>query len=260
MSNPAQPSFVWQLYHYDLEPNASFFAVLHAAEPIHVQHNEATGELQIVNNTLNAIQGVVHVAVYAPDGSRLSTNDVDVDVPADSVAGFGQTLPQTEASGLRFIDLQLVDPAGKSLSRNFYWLGSPDHPNDLTAMDIMPRVNLVASTTTAVQGGETRVTVTLKNPTAQLALMAHLQLRRRKSNDRVLPAFYTDNYISLAPEQSATIVITCSTADLHGDRPLVTLDGWNVGLAPGSSLQENVDADVAHWPFTGLPYAQPEAH
>ena len=27
MSNPAQPSFVWQLYSYDLEPNSSLFAV-----------------------------------------------------------------------------------------------------------------------------------------------------------------------------------------------------------------------------------------
>ena len=27
MSHPAQPSFVWQLYHYDLEPNAALFAV-----------------------------------------------------------------------------------------------------------------------------------------------------------------------------------------------------------------------------------------
>jgi len=27
MSHPAQPSFVWQLYHYDLEPNSSLFAV-----------------------------------------------------------------------------------------------------------------------------------------------------------------------------------------------------------------------------------------
>ena len=25
MSHPAQPSFVWQLYHYDLEPNSSLF-------------------------------------------------------------------------------------------------------------------------------------------------------------------------------------------------------------------------------------------
>ncbi len=34
MSNPAQPSFVWQLYHYDLEPNASLFAVMHASEMV----------------------------------------------------------------------------------------------------------------------------------------------------------------------------------------------------------------------------------
>jgi hypothetical protein len=32
MSNPAQPSFVWQLYHYDLEANSSLFAVKKAGE------------------------------------------------------------------------------------------------------------------------------------------------------------------------------------------------------------------------------------
>ena len=31
MSDPAQPSFVWQIYHYDLEPMSSFFAVMHAS-------------------------------------------------------------------------------------------------------------------------------------------------------------------------------------------------------------------------------------
>jgi len=41
MSNPAQPSFVWQIYHYDLEPNASLFAVMHAGELVHIQFNEA---------------------------------------------------------------------------------------------------------------------------------------------------------------------------------------------------------------------------
>ena len=50
MSNPAQPSFVWQIYHYDLEPNASLYAVKKAAEMVHVQFNEATGELQVINN------------------------------------------------------------------------------------------------------------------------------------------------------------------------------------------------------------------
>ncbi len=43
MSNPAQPSFVWQLYHYDLEPNASLFAVKKAGEMVHIQLNESDG-------------------------------------------------------------------------------------------------------------------------------------------------------------------------------------------------------------------------
>ena len=34
MSHPAQPSFVWQLYHHDLEPNASLFAVKKACEMV----------------------------------------------------------------------------------------------------------------------------------------------------------------------------------------------------------------------------------
>ena len=30
--------------------------------------------------------------------------------------------------------------------------------------------------------------------------MAHLQLRRQKSGERVLPVYYSDNYVSLAAE------------------------------------------------------------
>ena len=55
MSNPAQPSFVWQLYHYDLEPNASLFAVKSASELVHIQMNEANGTLQVINNLPTAI-------------------------------------------------------------------------------------------------------------------------------------------------------------------------------------------------------------
>jgi hypothetical protein len=41
---------VWQLYHYDLEPNSSLFAVMSAGEMVHIQFNEANGELQVINN------------------------------------------------------------------------------------------------------------------------------------------------------------------------------------------------------------------
>jgi hypothetical protein len=99
--------------------------------------------------------------------------------------------------------------------------------------------------------------VTLKNPGNSLALMAHLQLRRKTSGDRVLPVFYSDNYIWLAPGESRTITIDAALADLKGDVPLIVLDGWNIDVTPVTNadcaLAPNVDAQVSHWPATGLP-------
>ena len=50
MSNPAQPSFVWQIYHYDLEPMSSYFAVMHASEigahPVQRSHGQCAGHQQ----------------------------------------------------------------------------------------------------------------------------------------------------------------------------------------------------------------------
>jgi beta-mannosidase len=87
--------------------------------------------------------------------------------------------------------------------------------------------------------------------------MAHLQLRRKSSGDRVLPVFYSDNYISLAPGESRTVTIDAALADLKGDTPLVVVDGWNIDVTPvtnaDSAIALNVDAQVSHWPATGLP-------
>jgi hypothetical protein len=70
MSDPAQPSFVWQLYHYDLEPNASLFAVMHASEMVHIQLNEANGQVQVINNKPEPVtDAVARVDVYNLDGT-----------------------------------------------------------------------------------------------------------------------------------------------------------------------------------------------
>jgi hypothetical protein len=254
MSHPAQPSFVWQLYHYDLEPNSSLFAVKSAAEHIHVQWNEANDDLEVINNTPNALTGKVYVAIYALDGTRLSTKDVAVNAAASNITSLGAvTFPDTPTP-IHFVQLELTDATGKSLSKNFYWRASANR-DDLSAMDAMPAVDL-AATATAAPGA---VTVTLKNPTTHIALMAHLQLRDAKTNDRILPVFYSDNYISLTPGESRTVTISFDPANLHGNQPLITLDGWNIGVAAahtaGIAVKENVDAQVNHWPVTGLPFA-----
>ena len=88
--------------------------------------------------------------------------------------------------------------------------------------------------------------------------MAHVQLRR-KSGERVLPVFYSDNYVSLVPGESKTIDIDAAERDFHGESALIVVDGWNVTVAPASfpvaSIKPNLDAQPDHWPATGLPFA-----
>ncbi len=261
MSHPAQPSFVWQLYHYDLEPNASLFAVKSAAELVHIQMNEADNTLQVINNLPHAVAGATaHAQILDLQGKSTSEHDYPVIAPADAATTVGEVTPSDAYPGVYFVRLELRDSAGKILSRNLYWKASPAHGEDLSPLNTLPVVRLTGQVTRHDANGRVLLDVTLSNPAMTMALMAHLQLRRKSTGERVLPVFASDNYISLAPGESRTVTLDAAAEDLKGDTPLVTLDGWNVDIAPAETaayaLAPNKDAEVSHWPVTGLPMIQ----
>ena len=259
MSNPAQPSFVWQLYHYDLEPNASLFGVMHASEMQHIQFNQADGTLQVINNLPTPLNNAVaHVSIYHLDGSVARTYDVRVDAPASLATTLGPVEFPDNLTSTHFLKLDLVDAQGKLVSSNFYWRGEPGYPDVLADLNEMPEVALEARAETKDADGNRLITVTLHNPTTHIALMAHLQLRRQRSGERVLPVYYSDNYVSLVPDETRTITIEAAQKDFNGEDPLVVFDGWNVTVAPGSSngvsFAPNLEAQPDHSPDTGLPF------
>ena len=265
MSNPAQPSFVWQLYHHDLEPNSSLFAVKKSGEMVHIQLNEQTGEVLVINNQPAGIAGATaHLAVYNIDGSKAYDHDYSVTGPAGTAINLGSFEGMGERpanlSRVHFVQLELRGADGKLLSDNFYWRALPDRPDDLTMLDTLKTVTLQANAARHEAEGKVQITVTLHNSGPQVALMAHVQLRHGKPGEanaeRVLPVFYSDNYVSLVPGASRTINIEADAADLKGEAPLITVDGWNVGVsATGSQIpvEQNTNAQVEHWPVTGLP-------
>jgi hypothetical protein len=259
MSDPAQPSFVWQIYHYDLEPNASLFAVKSAGEMVHIQFNEATGDLQVINNLPEAVTGAMaHVTLYNLDGSVASQHDLPVTAPPDVATNLGAVEFPAALSAVHFLKLELRDAQGKPLSSNFYWLGQPEHPDDLTDLNKLPMVTLDAKAESKDADGKRLVTVILHNPTNGMAVMAHVQLRRQKSGERVLPVYYSDNYISLVPNETRTITIEATLSAFNGEDALVMLDGWNTTVAPASfkgvAVAPNLDAQPDRSPVTGLPF------
>jgi hypothetical protein len=259
MSNPAQPSFVWQLYHYDLEPNASLFAVKSASELVHIQMDEDDFHLRVINNLPTPLSGdTAHVAIYTIWGHGPALEkDIPVSGPADTAIDLGPVPLPKDLSPLYFARLELRDAQGQIVSRNLYWEPNPEQGDDLTPLDWLKTMKLNATIARHDAGGRLGLTVTLTNPGNEIALLAHLQLRRKSTGERILPVFYSDNYISLAPGESRTVTIDADLKDLKGDTPLVVLDGWNIDVNPvtnaDSAIALNDDAQVTSYPATGLP-------
>ena len=259
MSNPAQHSFVWQIYHYDLEPMSSFFAVMHASELVHIQFNESNGKLQVINNLPSAVvDAVAHVSVYNLDGTLAYRHETTVTALPDVATNLDAIEFPATVSPVHFIKLELKDSTGKPISSNFYWRSLPDHPDNFNDLNKLASVTLEVRASSKDAGGKRLLTVTLHNPSTSIALMTHLQLRRQKSGERVLPAFYSDNYVSLVPNETKIIRIEAALVDFKGERALLAFDGWNVTAAPASfagvSVAPNLEAQPNHWPVTGLPF------
>jgi mannosylglycoprotein endo-beta-mannosidase len=267
MSHPAQPSFVWQLYHYDLEPNAALFATQKACEPVHVQFNQAVRTVQIVNNHPVASRNLqLTQTVYSLDGhvNRRVVTQIP-DVPASTTITPYILWIDPHISEIYFLKLDLTDEGGRLLSSNFYWNNVA--LDEYTALEALPTVQL---NVTAVphQGPErTTLDVTVTNPSKSIALMTHLQLHRKSDGQRVLPVFYSDNYLSLAPGESRNLTVEAATQTIAGG-PVLMVDGYNVDVVPVSgdvSVLPNDNAQPLHWPKSelvpadGRPVSEPRA-
>ena len=262
MSNPAQPSFVWQFYHHDLEPNSALFATKKACEPIHIQLNEKEGNIQVINNLSSQLSNLkASLTIYNLDGSIPYKQSFDVTALPSKATDLGLVKWPANLSSVHFIKLELRNATGKLLSENLYWRALPEHPDNLEDLGKLAVITLETKVKRHDANGKCLLDVTLHNPGIQVALMAHLQLRRQHSNERVLPVYYTDNYISLVPDETKTITIEAALSDLKGEMPLVVVDGWNIDVKPFTSLDTrltiNAESQVSHWPVTGLPMYTP---
>jgi len=82
-----------------------------------------------------------------------------------------------------------------------------------------------AADTGGARAADTVVTVELRNRGTQPALAVKLTAVDERGN-RVLPVFYSGNYVSLLPGASERVEIRCP---VHGARcARVELRGWNV--------------------------------
>ena len=228
MSHPAWPSMVWQTYDYYFDPNGGYFGSKKGSEPLHIQWNPIRNDVEVVNyHARNRDELTAKAEILNQDGKVQWSKDLTFTIDEDQTVAcfpleFSDALTPT-----CFIKLTLTEN-GKTVSDNFYLRGK--EAGNYQSLSQLPKVKLTEKSTVRKADGEWYLTTTLKNETETPALLVRLQATGSRSGQRILPAFYSDNYLFLMPGEEKEITITIDQADTRGETPQVVFSGLNLSI------------------------------
>jgi hypothetical protein len=224
MTQPAWPSMEWNFLSSDYDTQSSFYATQKACEPVHAQLDLTDSSVDLINLG-EARSFNVRVHVEALDGTTLSDHSNQVLAAANDRTPVAKPdLDKLAGGHAVFVELEVSDAAGVPVSNNFYWWAA-DEAN-LRELNSLAQSTVTASAVSAVQeNGERKITANIKNTGPAPALMIKLTLTNAATGQRILPAYYSDNCISLLPNEERTVTIAFPAGDA---RPAIGLRGWNL--------------------------------
>jgi hypothetical protein len=215
-----------QMYDYYLDPNAGLYGLHSGSEPLHIMYNPVDSMVMVVNNTFKFHRDMMMVVkLYDMEGKETVLTQVFSEIGPSLVRPYvpiGRALQNLTKDKGGFLVLQLLDLDKKPLSENTYWL--PDAKGDYSGLQTMTKAPLQLK---ARPVGKGKVEVTLTNPAGSpVAFFNRLSLVDSQTKTRLLPVFYSDNYVSVAPGQQKTI--TMEYTPTNSGSMMVSLEGWNV--------------------------------
>jgi hypothetical protein len=226
MTQAAWPALICQLYDYYFEQTAAFFGAKAACEPLHILWDQASKVVKVANNTTTAHSALKAEGwIYDLDGHERWHQGKDLSVPVSSAKDCFPLSMSASMDRVCFVRL-LLRQEDKILSENFYW--SPTKQGDCKDLDSLKEASLSIRTRSEVAGNERVITVNVSNPGFIPAIAIRLMLVDGEARERVLPAFYEDNYFSLLPHAEKTVRIHVPSKVVGREGPKISLTGWNV--------------------------------
>ena len=224
--NSAFPSVVWQVYDWFLMPNAGYYFMQNACEPVHIQLSINDFKVLVINRTYQPLSGLVaQVELFSMDSKSLFHEEKDISLSATEVKETS-TISSALANlkGVNFVVLNLKNNIGKVISHNVYWLSNDEVYKSLNEMQ---KTKVNAKVILSSKGkSETSWTIQFTNATNKLAFFIRPQLMA--AGEEVLPSYWTSNYFTLAPSETTTVSVSCPKVTLDGKNPVIKISGWNV--------------------------------
>ena len=247
MLNSARPSLYWQLYDYYLRPNAAFYSVKKACQPIQLIYDYGSHEVVAVNGTLKPATVKACLRLYGIGGECLKEQSASLTIPAMGKVKAFDAVVLPEENAFLFLT---CEEEGTRIAENEYalartedvhdweksdWTGTPVMKHaDLTPVGRMQPVSCQA-VVKAVSGPE--VQLTIKNPSNRVAYLMRVVLKDRKG--KVIDGVsYSDNYVTIVPKGEKTI--TCQLPQAWLDRISVQGKGQKGRNAAGKMITAEV--------------------
>jgi len=224
--NSAFPSVVWQVYDWFLMPNAGYYFMQNACEPVHIQLNPSNLKVLAINRTYHTFPGLIaQVDIFGMDSKSIFHEEKNVilsNTEVKETADLSSALKG--ASGVNFVVLNLKNNTGKIISHNAYWLSNA---GDYTSLQELQKTNLDIKVLASAKGkSENSWTIQISNNTSRLAFFIRQQLML--GGEEILPSYWSSNYFTLAPSETTTVTVSCPTVKLDGKNPAMKISGLNV--------------------------------
>ena len=220
MLNGARPGIYWQLYDYYKQPNAAYYAVKRANAPLQLIYDYHSKAVYAVNETLSPAR--LQASMRLLKGQRAIQESRQTEVsPAMAVKVFDIDLTGSPAS---FLFLHLTDDKGTVIATNDYFLPVEDDIYDWAKTNwVHTPITRYASyamldnmcdkscqmTTKKLAEGVYEATIT--NISDKVAFMTRLTAKNPQG-ELLCPAYWSDNYLTLAPGETRTVTCRIPTA------------------------------------------------
>ena len=223
--NAAFPSVIWQIYDWYLEPNAGYYFIQNACEPVHIQMNYDDSSIVVVNRSFSGKSGLrCTVELFSMDSKSVYKITKELDVSATSVKEVLATnRVLQDKQGIYFLVLNLTDSRGNAISHNVYWLS---RGNNFNALKDMPSATLHTTLikTETTELNENKWTYEISNGSGKFAFFINPQMWNEA--EEIMPSFWSANYFSLAPGKKIMLTVRCPRA-LSSKKSFLRLEGWN---------------------------------
>lgn len=245
MLNSPWPEFYWQLYDYYLMPTGAYFGTMKAGQPATLIYNYYDHKVYVSNDDQQGLENYeAQITLFDVNSNVVFQSNQKVDLGENDYKELIDVPGLKGKNKVYFLDMKLKDASGDLVSDNFYWLATTKDQMawdeyvwfytpqsqyaDFNEINSLAKVDITAEKEIIKKGDEWEVKVTLSNPSEKLAFFIELNAVNQSTESSILPVFWSDNYISLAPGESKILNLKFYKKDLDGELPEIKIQGMNL--------------------------------